>query len=293
MTASSAKLHYLGPIKTFSEEAASRFSDSGTERAPQPSFESIAQAVANSDGDHGVLPYYNYLEGLVQESLDLIYEYQLHVSDLQRIPITLSIGGPTTTLASAQVYSHPKALAQCSDFLREHLPDAVLMPVSSTAEAARRAQETGVGLAIARAGALRENQLHVLREDVGNRKHGRANFTDFLLVSREPLGAPASPARTILAVTPRSDRIGLLADILSSLRFFGVNIAKIHSRPAIDQVAVDVEPQMFYLELLCNSTDVPFRRCLETLTFRFEEVESSGVGLRVLGAFPEVGERDE
>lgn len=283
-------IHYLGPIKTFSEEAATRFSDAQSERIPQPSFEAIAQAVANHDTDRGVLPYYNYLEGLVQESLDLIYEYQLHVSNFQRVPITLSIGGPTPELTGKEVYSHPKALAQCSDFLREHLPDAVLTPVSSTAEAARRAQETGEGLAIARATALQENQLHVLHDDVGNRKHGRANFTDFLLVSRVEASPPTSPARTILAVTPRSDRIGLLADILSSLRFFGVNIAKIHSRPAIDQVATDVEPQMFYLELLCNSSEEPFRRCLDTLNFRFEQVESSGVGLRVLGAFPEAGE---
>lgn len=279
------EIHYLGPTKTFSEQAAALFTGGQADVAfvPEPSFEEISRAVAADARAQGVLPYYNFLEGLIQESLDLVYEYDVRIAGRCRVPIEFALGGE----GDGPVYSHPKALAQCTEFIQQHLPRAERILTSSTADAARQVKETGRGWAIANPAALEEFGLPIRHRDIGNRKHGRGNFTDFLLiVNKQVERSPAAQSpRTILAVTPWGDRIGLLADILNCFHFFGLNLAKIHSRPAIDAVETDVEPQMFYLELFCGESDERFERCLDTLRFRFHQVEGSGIYLKVLGSF--------
>lgn len=239
------------------------------------------------EGARGVLAYYNFLEGLIQESVDLVYEHRLAILDACRLSIEFAIGGRGGD-AAATIHSHEKALAQCSDFLKERFPNAVLKPVASTAEAARLVAESGSGLAIASRAALDENKLPVIAADIGNRRHGRRNFTDFLLVSAAAPDAPEYPHggsyRTMVAITPRTERVGLLAEILAQFTFHNLNIAKIHSRPAIDPIEMSIEPQMFYIEVISRADGEDLRRCADALDYRY-----GGHSVRVLGSFPSLG----
>jgi prephenate dehydratase len=295
------ELYYLGPAKTFSEQAALALAEMLGEAAdlkPSPNFEAIARAVAagvSGSRCFGVLPYYNLLEGLVQENLDLIYEYILHIVGAKRVPVEFAAGvHPDASQATVTVYSHPKGLAQCSDYVQARIPGAVAKPVSSTAEAARIVRETGEGLAIASRAALLEYGLTILDEDIGNRRQGRSNFTDFLLVTmRDTMRDRLTPSgegnwRTMMAITPNIERVGLLAEILGQFAFYGLNIAKVHSRPAIDTVSVAIEPQMFYLEVMCDRNSESLRRCAEALTYHFRSDDAPSA-VRVLGSFAEVG----
>jgi prephenate dehydratase len=82
-----------------------------------------------------------------------------------------------------------------------------------------------------------------------------------------PQPSPESYVRTLIAIIPTVDRVGLLADILGQIAFFGINLLKIHSRPALAD-AYGTAPQMFYLEtdIAADSTDL--RLCIETLDLR-------------------------
>ncbi len=267
------KVFYLGPPKTFSERAAEILSRDV--RIPEPNFQRVALQTAQTPGAGGVLPYYNLLEGLIQESLDLIYEYKFTIHNACRVPVELCIGG----FEGKTIHSHTKALAQCSDYLGENFPEAALLPEASTADAARLVRAAGRGMAIASRAALAEQGLDVLEADIGNRRHGRRNFTDFLLVSADPAPpAGEGPFRTMVAITPPTDRVGLLAEILSVIRENHLNIAKIHSRPAIDLVEMAIEPQMFYLEIMSDRKDI------QALTDAFGENT-----VRILGSFPALG----
>jgi prephenate dehydratase len=282
------KIFYLGPPKTFSEQAATVFAGKlggDMEFVPQPNFQQIAQASAAEPlNTVAVFPYYNFLEGLVQESLDLIFEYGLFIQGACRVPIAFFLGGFVAELSSGSVYSHGKALAQCSDFLKDRLPEAVVKPVSSTAEAARLVKELKDGLAIASREALHEHGLPILASDIGNLRHGRTNFTDFLLVSadcKRLFPQPKKLFRTMVAITPKAERVGLLAEILAQFAFFNLNVAKIHSRPAIDPVQIDIEPQMFYLEVMSSAESEDLQRCTEALNYRYGKH-----AVRHLGSFP-------
>ena len=61
--------------------------------------------------------------------------------------------------------------------------------------------------------------------------------------------------RTLLACDPQDDRPGLLAGLLSQLAFWHLNLARIHARPAQRATATDLDPQVFYLEIMGTLSD--------------------------------------
>ena len=282
-------IRYLGPANTFSEKAARAFVATlppPVELTAATSFEAIARAVvrAADDGAWGVLPYYNFLEGLIQESLDLIVEYRLCIADACRVPISFAIGGWPD--GDPLVFSHPKALAQCSDYLRAHFPDARLENVASTADAPALVARRRSGCAVAGESALEAAGVPVIARDIANQRYGKGNFTEFLLLTSDgeagPSGHPDAAMRTMVAIAPDHDEPGLLAGILGQVAFHRINVAKIHSRPLFLQAAGDAEPQMFYLEVMCPLSSPALALCVGSLRHHFGRVES----VRLLGQIP-------
>jgi prephenate dehydratase len=291
---SNMKLSYLGPEASFSYDAAviliSQFKIDAI-LSPLPNAEGVVHSVASSQGESvlGLIPYYNFLEGLVQEHLDLIYEFDLRIIGLVRLPIQLSAGTFDTPPASArEVFSHPKALAQVSEFIRMNLEHAALMPVSSTSDAARIVSERRNGVAIASETALEKFSVPVFARDIGNRRHGKSNFTDFFIVQSGKANIAVDfgvANHVMIAITPNIDRAGLLAELLGQFAFYGLDISKIHSRPAIDSIERAEEPQMFYLEVRCAPDAEPLLRCAQAIQYRFGRAEPSGDLLRIMGGF--------
>ena len=80
-----------------------------------------------------------------------------------------------------RVYSHPMSLAQCRSWLRVHLPNAEKIPVSSNAEAARRARTADDAAAIAGESA---GHVYGLRTVSGPIEDRADNTTRFLVLGR-------------------------------------------------------------------------------------------------------------
>jgi prephenate dehydratase len=291
-------IYYLGPSETFTEQAAKNFAnllDAQTPDistlVPQPTLTKTITAV-HSPEQFAVVPYYNLIEGLIQETLDLLVEHQLVIDTAHQIPVRFALGGflpgsngyesfpsfhaefADNPAAALTVYSHPKALAQCTDFLQAHYPAAAFFSTSSTAEGVRLIAEKRTGLAVARREALEKNRIPVLHDDIGNRQYSRQNYTEFLLVGmRENKICRVLPVteheRTLIAIIPTVDRVGLLADILGQIAFFGINLLKVHSRPALTEVRGQAQaPQMFYLEMDIAADSPELQLCIETLNMR-------------------------
>ena len=285
------KISYLGPKNTYTGQATRMLAErieEETELVDLVSLEAVARSVALHEADMGVMAYYNYLEGLVQECLDLIYENDLRIIGMQRLPIVLSLGAHKENTNKGEVYSHPKALAQCSEWLWLHCKDSKQIPTTSTAAAAQKVTEAKSGLAIASSEALKEYGLEVVAEDIGNKKHGRTNFTDFYLASRENGQEYDKTKRyfTMVAITPHVDKPGLLAEILQQVAYHNLNNAKIHSRPALDDVAIEgLEPQMFYLEITDHQDSIDMRRCVDSLRYKLTPKGRDIEVVRVLGSY--------
>lgn len=292
------RLFYLGPEETFSEQAAkSLLRRSGACMSLVPA-KTLQQAIRPLDSfspreeetDWAVVPYYNLYEGLIQETLDLVTEYRLTILAAERVSIRFALGGleSSSSRDAETIFSHPKALAQCSDYLRRHFPRAAQREIESTAGAVEKIAATSTGLAIARREAFLRYALPILAEDIGNRQYGRANYTEFLLIGRSARSfAEAKRYRTMVAVIPAVDYVGLLADILGQIAFFGINLLKIHSRPALFEHETPNDPQMFYLEMETRIDSREFRLCRDSLELRLARGKEGGEAVvRLLGEYP-------
>ena len=81
-----------------------------------------------------------------------------------------------------RVCSHPQSLAQCRQWLEEHLPGIEQVPVSSNAEGARRARDEKGSAAIAGETAAEVYGLKVLAANIEDQVH---NVTRFAVIAEQ------------------------------------------------------------------------------------------------------------
>jgi prephenate dehydratase len=125
------------------------------------------------------------------------------------------------------VLSHPQALAQCSLWLGEHLPQALQLPTSSTAEAARLVRGSRFRGAIASLEAAAEHGLEVLAHPINDVP---GNCTRFLLLRRGERSHRGPHAS--LAFSLHSNQPGALLESLGCFARQGLNMSRIESRPS-------------------------------------------------------------
>ena len=84
-----------------------------------PTFEQVFEAVESGELEYGVLPIYNSTSGTVTQTVDLMGKYSFFITAMNQVEVAHCLAAlPGASLESIQnVYSHPQALSQCSDFL--------------------------------------------------------------------------------------------------------------------------------------------------------------------------------
>lgn len=192
-------------------------------------FEGVFAAVEGGEAAYGVLPIENSYTGSVLQVYDLLGRYAVYIVGERSIPIRHSLSVlPGTAMEDIRaVYSHEQALGQCAQFFREHT-QIEARPFYNTAGAAQFvAQKKDPTLAaLANEHAAATYGLEVLLAEVETSKE---NETRFLLIAARPYrGRDANKAlvRFTLAHTP-----GSLAQALTHFASYGLNMAKIESRP--------------------------------------------------------------
>ncbi|MEI6211210.1 MAG: prephenate dehydratase domain-containing protein [bacterium] len=260
---------FLGPEGTHSHEACLRRFGPCFTPHPCRSFREALDALATVDAI--LLPVENSVEGPVTQVLDLLAQRtDIAVQEAFDIPIRnhLAARAAVTSLAAIRtVYSHPQVLGQCEQWLRQHLPHADLVPLASTAEAARRAATERHAAAIAGQAAIDIHHLRLLASDVQDRAH---NATRFLLLT-----PPNRPHATIpkrkAAVRPRTrtllylilhNRPGSLLAALKPFDRFGMNLTFIQSRP----IAGRAWDYGFFVEVAADARKPALLRTLQALT---------------------------
>lgn len=244
----------LGPEGTYSHRAALELDD---DVRFEDSVPAIAEAVVEGDVPAGVLPIENAIEGSVDATLDVLLDHDVAITGEVVLPIHHALIGQREEIEA--VASHPQALAQCRDYLRDHHPDADLRSAASTAAGVEAARQDPSVAAIAHP-AMADPATDGDAEDAGG--HGRTgsgegdepgaaggrglavlaeeiadvpgNATRFVRLATEPLDADAlaDDAKTTIAVYPGGDRPGLLYDILGIFADRGINLTRIESRPS-------------------------------------------------------------
>lgn len=227
-----ATVAYLGPRGTFSEEIALSFYR-GVEGnfTPYASIDAVIRAVADGEAAEGIVPVENSLDGSVNITLDtLAHEVDLRIVKEMVRPIRHNLLARDDTRHINVILSHPQALAQCRQYLRQHHPGAELVAVDSTAAAAYQVASGAKNHAAV--GSFRAAELYGLKTVAADIQDNPHNSTRFIVLARGAAQACGAKNKTSLICQINGEKPGSLCEILGEFASRRVNLVKIESRPA-------------------------------------------------------------
>ena len=223
-----AKVSYLGPAGTYTEEAAKLFFGEGCELSPQETVDDAISELNAGNADYAVIPQENTIGGAVTNYIDaLIAQEEVYVIGEVVLPISQTLMGVKgAELGDIKtVCSHAQGIAQSEKWRSENLPDAVTEEKDSTAAAAGFVAEKGDKsyAAIAAPGAAELYGLEVLAENVQISMENKTRF--YVLSKTKAEGAHTNAVFT--AKCPANKVDDLIVDIHDS----GLELTAIHARP--------------------------------------------------------------
>lgn len=217
-------------------------------------FQEVFEALANGDVEFGLVPVENSSAGSVTDVYDLILKYRFHIVGATTLQIRHCLAAAkTASLASIRtVYSHPQALAQCSEKIAAHRWETA--EYSNTATAAKMAAEQNnpaYGVICSHT-AAEQYGLNILEEGIQNRLQNR---TRFIVLHRDMLLPKDANKISLCFSLPHTT--GSLYSVLGRFAMNGLNLTKIESRPtSSDSVREDGQFEYnFYLDFTGNAAD--------------------------------------
>jgi chorismate mutase/prephenate dehydratase len=266
------KVGYLGPEGTFSEQAVRKHFGHSAHGLPLASIEEVFQEVEAKHADFGVVPVENSGQGTIQVTLDMFLTSDLKICGEVELRVRQYLLSRTGRIEDIErVYSHPQSFAQTKGWLRTNLPDAELLPVSSNAEAARRARNADDAAAIAGESA---GHVYGLRKVIVSPIEDRSdNTTRFLVLGRQIFPTSGHDRTSVLVFI--KDQPGALFNVLSPFARHGISMNRIESRPS-HQAKWEYA---FFIDVAGHVDDVPMKKALA-------ELERHAARIKLLGSYP-------
>lgn len=239
-----------------------------------PSFEDVFEAVSSGKASMGMIPIENSQAGRVAEIHNLLPKTKLHIVGeyFQHIEHVLVAPKGAKIEDVKDVYSHPQALMQCRENLREMKLKA--HTYSNTAQAASDVAKWNdkSKAAISSPLAAELYGLEVLREHL---QDSEDNVTVFIMIARESMDLSPSDGKilTTLLFTVRNMPAALYKS-LGGFATHGVNIVKLESYiPG----GMKREAAQFFLTFEGHPHEKNVQGALEELSFFCKKVTILGV----------------
>jgi chorismate mutase/prephenate dehydratase len=265
------RVAYLGPAGTFSEIAVHKHFGRGVDAIACHSIDEVFRSTQAGSTDFGVVPVENSTEGAVNRTLDLFLESSLTISGEVLVPVQHCLMAQTNQLADIKVVqAHPQALAQCSQWLQNNLPDAKVEPVSSNAQGALNASQAPGLAAIAAQTAAEQYGLQIVRHGIQDNPDNR---TRFAVIGEYECGASGADQTSLILSVP--DKAGAVHALIEPLARHGVSMKRFESRPA----RASGWEYFFYIDLLGHPEDPAVSAALA-------ELRDSSTFYKVVGSYP-------
>lgn len=264
---------FLGPRGTFTDMAARGFfPSSGTNFIACTSIRDVFREVETGEASYGVVPVESSTEGAVNVTLDqlmssnlMVYgEIKLRINQNLILPPGLDLSGVKVVL------SHPQALAQCRNYLEEHLPGVELKEVSSTARAVSSLSEVQGAAAIGTELAAEIFGMRVVARGI---QDNPMSYTRFFILSKSDHPRTGHDKTSLIFAVRHVP--GALYKALKVFAERRINLTKIESRPT------KREPweYAFFLDFEGHRTD---KICKEVI----EDFRKVTTFVKVLGSYP-------
>jgi len=217
---------YLGPEASFTHQAAESKFGALSAYIPIGSIEGIFREVNKGTAKFGVIPIENSSNGIVSDTINCLDEYDLKIIAEVMIDVHLAFATMNEDINKiTKIYSKDMAFGQCRDFLQDlGLDNVELIPVESTAKAAKLALKDETAAALCPAVAAKLNNLPIRFNNVEDNTNNRTRF--FIISNFE--NASSGNDKTSLLVR-LSDQPGSLVDFLNYFEEAKINLTKIKS----------------------------------------------------------------
>ncbi|MFA5090449.1 MAG: prephenate dehydratase [Candidatus Omnitrophota bacterium] len=267
------KVAYLGPEASFSHLAARKRFGSQVEYASCNSITDVFLEVERENADYGVVPIENSVEGAVSHTLDMFVDSDLKICSQVILDVAHNLLANCPMGKIKKVYSNPQVFGQCRIWLKENLPEAEQIEVSSTTRAAQIAAKEKYSACIASVLAAKVYKLKMVSSDIEDSLH---NATRFLVIGRADVARTGDDKTSIIFSI--KDKVGALYDMLIPFKKHNINLTKIESRPS-KKKAWDY---YFFVDFTRHKDEPRVKKALT-------ELEKKCTFLKVLGSYP-VGE---
>lgn len=198
------------------------------------SFEELIDSLLSGKSDQAVMAIENSIAGPIIPNYALIDKNNLHIIGEHYLSIhqnLMALKGQKIEDIK-EVHSHPMAILQCMDFLKQY-PNIKLVEDKDTAETARRIQEkqlTGIA-AIASKTASEMYDLEIIAPEIQTIKN---NMTRFVIIKKQNSFLPESEINRASIKFELDHKRGSLAAVLNVMSDCKLNLTKIQSLPKIE-----------------------------------------------------------
>ncbi len=265
------KVSFLGPRATFTHLACLEHFGRSSRLLPEKNIRDVFEAVERGRVDYGVIPIENTTEGVVAYHLDLFMECEVKISAEILMDISLDLLSHEEKLQDIRrVYSHPHALAQCRNWIENHLLDVEILDVQSTAKASEIAAAEPHSASVASSFAGKLYDLNVLERNIQDHPF---NYTRFLVIGDRDAERTGSDKSSLMFTLKHN--IGALYIALKPFSDHNINLTKIESRPHKRKAW----EYIFFVDIEGHRTDANFQEAMKAFTPVCNEV-------KMLGSYP-------
>lgn len=266
------KIATLGPEFSYSHLASVERFGQAVDYSLVGSIPAVFEEVNRGHCDFGVVPLENSTDGRVADTLDMFMRLpQLRICAEIRLRIHHNLLANCEQSEIRRIYSKGQALGQCRIWLSKNVPQAAIVEVSSTANAARLAQtEPGAAAVASRQAAVRYG-LRVLATDIEDYPF---NETRFAVIGHQETARTGNDKTAIMFKVNHAP--GALADVLGVFKAQKVNLTWIESFPS----RASKPEYVFFTDFEGHKDDAKIKKTLDSLEKHCEKVS-------ILGSFPQ------
>ncbi len=226
------KIAYSGTLGAFAHIAAGKIFPFGT-RVSYGNFKDAYDSVVSGESDCAVLPIENSFAGEVGQVVDMLFSGSLYINGIYDLPVIhdlVSIPG-TTKSQIKTVVSHPQALSQCAEYIRNNGFSQI--QYENTAKAAEYIKEKNNPelAAICSKECADIFGLSVVERHINESRSNTTRFGVFTRSKPLPSNDSKDPNERFILMFTVQNKAGALAEAINILGTHAYNMISLRSRP--------------------------------------------------------------
>ncbi len=231
---------YLGPIYSYSYLAAVKEFGLSATLVPVATISAVFDEISRGQATMGVVPIENSTDGRVVDTLGMFARMPVQICGEVLLPIHHCLLARCPRGEITEIYSKPQAMSQCRSWLSQHVPDARLIEISSTAAAARLAADKPGAAAVASREAGIHHGLEIVDENIEDNPNNVTRFALIGSAQRAKTGTDKTSVMFQLRHQP-----GALAQAMVIFQKAKINLTWIESFPLVNHP----NEYLFFVEL--------------------------------------------